>query len=126
MFASFERRTVHLSVKVVGQCHIYRLHICIVQQGAIIIRRLGYCGKVLLEPGERSRVSAADCHNFRANIHLQKVTPSGCSTGELATHQPATNDAETNGLHVHITDGCFGSSVRPSERRLRMGVPLFS
>src|SRR6266496_2067525 len=125
MFASFERRTVHLSVQVVGQCHIYRLHIRIIQQGPVIVCYLRDGGKVLLEPGERSWASAADRHNFRASIHLQKMTPSGDGTGELATHQSAANDAETNGLHVHITGSYLGSSLRPSEPRLRMAVSLF-
>ena len=98
---------INLRMQMVWHGAVDRVHAGVGEQLAIVGDRGGDVTQVVGEPIQAGRLGVGDGHQFRADVHIQQMAPALRRTGELARHQPASDDAEADcgRSHARFTPG---------------------
>ena len=99
VFAAVDGRATDLLVQMMGYGDINSVHGWVGDQLAIIVSALRGARKMLAKPGKRGGAAVAHRHDFGPELKVGQMTPAGRGAGELAPHQAAPDDAETDGSH---------------------------
>ncbi|MPM57276.1 hypothetical protein SDC9_104098 [bioreactor metagenome] len=100
VLARADHVAIHFGVQMVRNRGVYRFHFGILQHLVIVAVKI-FRVRIAAEPLQIRLACVARGNNNRARQILRQVQPAQRRACEFTPHQPAADDAETNGLFRH-------------------------